>query len=184
MSIFVFNRAKSHLSVLCTEGLGTRLNQSHMQVLYQAVNEHRENWFHVFALLEKAAGQQHSTSSLWEASLCCSLWIHPLHTQIYAEVWHIPWPYQDGAHQLSWTGWDTVFQSCTAGRKRAEQVLMAMWKGIRELFIVLGFFKTLNFDVCHHDTLCQWLYQILEEINSTVSKCSLLIFQVAVAQTW
>lgn len=61
---------------------------------------------------------------------------------------------------------------------------MAMWKGIRELFIVLGFFKTLNFDVCHHDTLCQWLYQILEEINSTVSKCSLLIFQVAVAQTW
>ena len=64
--ISVLTSGKSHVSVLCTQRLSTCLNQSHVQVPYQAVNEHQESWFHVFALLEKAVGEQRSALSLWE----------------------------------------------------------------------------------------------------------------------
>lgn len=73
---------KSHMSLLHTQGLRTCLKQSHVQVPYHAVDEHRESWFHVFALLVKAMGEQLSALSLWEAGLCCPLWIYPLYTQI------------------------------------------------------------------------------------------------------
>lgn len=158
--ISVFIIGKSHVCVLCTQGLRTSLNQRHVQVPYQAANEHSESWFHVFALLEKAVGEHHSALSLWEACLCCPLWIYPLHTQICPDVWHSPWPHQGGVHQLSWPGSETTaIQSCTARRYRADQALRAIWKGVRELLHITWFLKTFGPDVWYCDALCHCLYQ-------------------------
>lgn len=88
--ISLFTGGKSHISVPCTQGLRTCLNQSRVQVPCQAVNEHRESWFHVFVLLEEAVWEHCSTLSLWEAVLCSPLWTHALHIQILAGIWHSP----------------------------------------------------------------------------------------------